>query len=76
MANVAFEAFIVKQETLDKEDTPVSSSDFPSSTFIDLRDSFDEDVFLPMNYDMNVFSSFLALVSDMYLVEDMPSNLN
>jgi hypothetical protein len=76
MANVALEAFIVKQEALNKEETVISSLDFPSSTFIDLRDSSNKDVFLPVNYDVNVFSSFLAPVSDVYLVEDMSLNLN
>jgi hypothetical protein len=29
-----------------------------------------------MSFDLNVSGSFLALVLDMYLVEDLPSNLN
>jgi hypothetical protein len=39
----------VKQETLDKEDIPISSSHFPSSTFIDLNYSSNEDVSLLRN---------------------------
>jgi hypothetical protein len=76
MANVALEVFIVKQKTLDKENTPVSSSHFPSSTFIDLNDFFDEDVSLHVSFDMNVFGSFPALILDVYHVWDMLSNLN
>jgi len=70
MANVAPKAFVVKPKT------PISSLHFPSSTFIDFSDSFDEDVYLPMSSEVNVFGSFLALISDMYPVEDVPSNLN
>jgi hypothetical protein len=70
------EVFIVKQEMLDKEDIPISSSHFPSSTFIDINDSFDEDVSLLVSFDMNVFGSFSALILDVYHVEDVPSNLN
>ncbi len=70
------EVFIVKQETLDKEDILVSSSHFPSSTFIDINDSFDKDVSLLMSFHMNVFGSFPALILDVYHVEDVPSNLN
>ncbi len=76
MANVALEAFIVKQEAPNKEDTLISSLHFLSSTFIDLSDSINEDVFLPMSSNMNVFGSSLTLVLDVYLVEDVPSNLN
>jgi hypothetical protein len=54
----------------------ISSSHFPSSTFIDLNDSFDEDVCLPVSFEENVFGSFLASISNMYLVEDVLSNLN
>ncbi len=42
MANVASKAFVVKQKTLNNEDTPISSSHFRSSTFINLNDSYDE----------------------------------
>ncbi len=70
MANLALEAFVLKNEV------SISSSHFPSSTFIDLNDSFDEDMCLPVSSDMNVSSSFLALVSNVYLEEDVPSNLN
>jgi len=66
----------VKQEMLDKEDIPISSSHFPSSTFIDINDSFDEDVSLLVSFDMNVFGSFSALILDVYHVEDVSSNLN
>ncbi len=66
----------MKQKTLDKEDTPVSSSHFPSSTFIDLNDFSNEDVSLHVSFDMNVFGSFSALILDVYHVEDMPSNLS
>jgi hypothetical protein len=55
VANVALKVFIVKQEGLDKEDTLVSSSHFPSSTFIDLNDSSNNDVCLHVSFDMNVF---------------------
>ncbi len=48
-----------------KQKMPISSLHFPSSTFIDFNDSFDEDVYLPVNSDVNVFGSFSALVSDM-----------
>jgi len=75
MANVAPKAFLVKQEALDKEDFLVSFSHFLSSTFINLNDSFDEDVHLPMNSDMNVYGSFPTSVLDVYLV-DVLSNLN
>jgi hypothetical protein len=61
---------------LNKEDTPISSSHFPSSTFIDLNNSFDEDVYLLVSFDVNVSSSFLALILNVYLAEDVPSNLN
>ncbi len=76
VANVALEAFIMKQEALNKEDTLISSLHFLSSTFIDLSDSINEDVFLPMSSNMNVFGSSLTLVLDVYLVEDVLSNLN
>ncbi len=71
MANVAPEAFVVKQKTLDKGDTLVSPSHFPSSTFIDFRDFFNEDVSLPVSTNVNVSSSFLAPILDVYLLEDM-----
>jgi len=48
-----------------KQKMPISSLHFPSSTFIDFNDSFDEDVYLPVNSDVNVFGSFSALVLDM-----------
>ncbi len=76
VANVVFEAFIVKQEASDKEDTPISFLHFPSSTFIDFNDSSNEDVSFLMSPYMNTFGSFSALVSDVYPVEDMLSNLN
>jgi hypothetical protein len=44
VANVASKAFVVKQDLSDKEDTLVSFFHFFSSTFIDLNNSFDEDV--------------------------------
>jgi hypothetical protein len=50
VVNVVLEAFVVKQEVLDKDDTLVSYLHFPSSTYIDLRDSFDEDVSLLVNF--------------------------
>ncbi len=59
-----------------KQKMPISSSHFPSSTFIDLNNSINEDVCLPMSFVVNVYGSFSALVSDVYLVEDVPSNLN
>jgi hypothetical protein len=31
---------------------------------------------MPMSPYMNTFGSFLALVLDVYLMEDVPSNLN
>ncbi len=64
----------MKQKTLDKENTLISALHLLSSTFIDLSDSANEDVFLPVNFDVNVFSSFFTLVLDVYLVEDVPSN--
>jgi len=70
VANVTIEAFVLKNKML------ISSSHFPSSTFIDLNDSFDEDMCLPVSSDMNISSPFLALVSNVYLEEDVPSNLN
>jgi hypothetical protein len=76
VANVALEAFVVKQEVPDKEDTPVSYFHFPSSTFIDFNNSFDEDVSLPVSFDVNVFGSFLPPVLNVYIVEDLASNLN
>ncbi len=76
MANVVPEAFIVKQEASDKEDTQVSFFHFPSSTFINFNNSFDEDVLMPMSPYVNTFGSFLALLLDVYHVEDVPSNLN
>ncbi len=76
MANVAPKAFVVKQEVMDKEDIPVSSSHFSSSTFIDLSNSSNEDVCMLMNFDVNISNSFLALILDVYPMEDVPSNLN
>ncbi len=70
MANVVPKIFVLKKEKL------VSSSHFPSSTFIDLNDSFDEDVCLLVSSNMNVSSSLPALVSDVYPMEDVFSNLN
>jgi hypothetical protein len=61
---------------LDKEDIPVSPLHFPSSTFIDLKDFSDEDVSLLVNSNMNVSNSFPTPILDLYLLEDMPSNLN
>ncbi len=66
----------MKQKMLDKKDTPISFSYFPSSIFINLSNSSDEDVCLPMSSNMNVFGSFSAPILDVYLVEDVPSNLN
>jgi hypothetical protein len=31
---------------------------------------------MPVNFDTNVSSSFSALISNVYHVEDVPSNLN
>jgi hypothetical protein len=76
VVNVASKAFIVKQDLLDKEDTLVSSSHFFSSTFIELNNSFDEDVSPPMSFNMNVYGLFSALISNVYPMEDMLSNLN
>jgi hypothetical protein len=76
MVNVAPEAFIVKQETLDKEDTLVSSSHFLSSTFIDFSNFSNKDVSLLVNFDVNVFGSFPLLILDVYIMENVPSNLN
>jgi hypothetical protein len=58
VANVALEAFVVKQEVPDKKDTPLSYLHFLSSTFIDLNDSSNEDVSLPVSFDVNVSDSF------------------
>jgi hypothetical protein len=49
VTNVAFEAFIVKQEVL------VSSSHFPSLNFIDLSNFSNEDVRLPMSDEHECF---------------------
>jgi hypothetical protein len=76
MVSVVPKVFGGKQEAVDKEDTFVSSSHFPSSNFINLNDSSDEDVSLHVSFDMNVFGSFLALILDVYPIEDMLSNLN
>jgi hypothetical protein len=76
VANVASKAFVVKQDLSNKEDALISSSHFLSSTFIDLNNSFDEDVSLPMSFNMNVYGLFPAPISNVYIVEDMPSNLN
>jgi hypothetical protein len=76
MANVAPVAFIVKQETPDKEDILISSSHFFSSIFIDLIDCFDENVSLHVSFDVNTCGPFLALVLGMSTLEGMPSNLN
>jgi len=70
MVNVVPKAFVVKQDVL------ISSSYFPSSTFIDLNNRSNEDVCLLMSSDVNVCSSFSASISDMYPMQDMPSNLN
>jgi hypothetical protein len=61
---------------LDKEDTPVSSLHFPSSTFIDFNDSSNEDVYFLVSFDVNVFGSFPTSILDVYPVQDVPSNLN
>ncbi len=63
VVNVALAGFIVKQEAPNKEDILVSSLHFPSSTFIDLSDSFDEDVSLLVGYKIYVYGSFPPLVS-------------
>jgi hypothetical protein len=76
MANVAPEAFVVKQEALDKEDTLVSSSHFLSSTFIDLSNFYNKDVSLLVSFDVNVFGSFPLLILDVYIMESVLSNLN
>jgi hypothetical protein len=76
VANVVPEAFVMKQEVPNNEDIPISSLHFPSSNFIDFSDSFDEDVYLPVSSDINVSSLFLTLVLDVYLVEDVLSNMN
>jgi hypothetical protein len=68
--------FIVKHEVPNKEDILISSSHFPSSTFIDCNDFFYEDVSLPMSSNMNVYGSFPPPVLNVYIVEDMPSNLH
>jgi hypothetical protein len=60
VANVAPKAFVVKQKKLDKENTLISALHLLSSTFIDLSDSANEDVFLLMNFDVNVFGSFFT----------------
>jgi hypothetical protein len=70
VANVVPKTFILKKEKL------VSSSHFPSSTFIDINDSSNEDVCLFVNFDVNFSSSFPALVLDVYHMEDVSSNLN
>jgi hypothetical protein len=59
-----------------KQITLVSSLHFPSSTFIDISDSSDEDVSMLVSFDANVFGSFPPSVSDVYIVDDVPSNLN
>jgi hypothetical protein len=56
VANVAFEAFVLNQET------PISSFHFPSSTFIDLGNSSDEDVCLLVSSNVDVFGSFSTLI--------------
>ncbi len=50
VANVAFKASIVTQESSNKEDTPISLSHFASSTFIDFNNSFDEDCLLACKF--------------------------
>jgi hypothetical protein len=75
MANVTPMTFIAKQEAPNKEKILVSSLHFPSSTFIDLSDCFDEDVSLPMSSNMNVYGSFLPLVLGVSTLEGVPSNL-
>jgi len=62
VVNVALGAFIVKHETPNKEDIPVSSLHFLSSTFIDLSDYFDENVSLHVGYNVYVYGSFQTLV--------------
>jgi len=76
VANVAATTFIVTQKTFDKYEIPISSSHFPSSTFIDLNNSSDEDVSMLMSFDVNVYGSFLRLVLEVYTMEGMPLNLN
>ncbi len=61
---------------LDKEEIPISSSHFPSSTFINLNNCSDEDVSLPMSFDVNVCGSFLPLVSKVSTLEGVLLNLN
>jgi hypothetical protein len=58
-----------------KQITLVSSLHFPSSTFIDLTDSSDDDVSMLVSFDVNVFGSFPPPVSNVYIVDDVPSNL-
>jgi hypothetical protein len=70
MVNVVPKAFVVKQ------DVSVSSSYFPSSTFIDFNNRSNEDVCLLMSSNVDVCNSFSTSISDMYHVQDMPSNLN
>ncbi len=71
-----FRSFCCEVKMSDNEDTPVSSSHFPSSTFIDFNNSSDEDVYPLVSFDVNVSSSFLAPILNVCHVEDMPSNLN
>jgi hypothetical protein len=68
--------FIVKQKAINKEDNPISSSHFPSSTFINFNDYFNEDVCLPMNFNVNVYGSLSPLVLGMSILKGIPLNLD
>ncbi len=76
MVNVAPEVFIVKQNAINKEDNPISSSHFPSSTFINFNNYFNEDVSLPMSFNVNVYGSLSPLVLGMSILKGIPSNLD
>ncbi len=74
MVNVAPEIFIVKQKTINKKDNPILI--FPSSTFINFNDYFNENVSLPMNFNVNVYGSLSPLVLGMSILKGIPSNLD
>ncbi len=74
--NVAPTTFIVKQKATNKKDNLISSSHFPSSTFINLNDCSNENISLPVSFDVNVYGSISPLVSGMSTLEGIPSNLD
>jgi hypothetical protein len=76
MVNVAPATFIMKQKVINKEDNPISSSHFPSSTFINFNNYSNENVSLPVSFDVNVYGSLSPLVLGVSIVEGIPSNLD